>query len=157
MTQNTEEDVFNISQSEMEFEIQLESEPEEKKFKSQVFLKKKKPALKKEKPQEFSENSQEVIVQKKTFSSASLEFEKQVLKNPKPIYPRISRMKAEEGDVELKIQIAKTGQIIKIQITKSSAFERLNRAAVTGAKKWKFKPNSKSYSLRKTIKFRLQP
>lgn len=62
------------------------------------------------------------------------------LQNPSPIYPEISRRLKEEGTVWLKTSIDIQGRAIQVNVFKSSGFERLDRAAISSVKHWRFKP-----------------
>jgi protein TonB len=58
----------------------------------------------------------------------------------KPEYPRASRTLEEEGTVVLKIFIGVDGNVLRINIEKSSGFRRLDDAAKTETMRWRFKP-----------------
>jgi protein TonB len=62
------------------------------------------------------------------------------LNNPKPNYPRISKRISEQGEVRLKVQISAEGNVLNVALAKSSGFERLDEAAISSVKTWKFKP-----------------
>jgi protein TonB len=62
------------------------------------------------------------------------------LNNPKPNYPRISKRMSEQGEVRLKVQISAEGNVLNVALAKSSGFERLDEAAISSVKTWKFKP-----------------
>ena len=55
-------------------------------------------------------------------------------------YPAISIRLQEQGVVAIKYLVGTDGNVQDVQITKSSGHDRLDEAAVTYAKKWKFKP-----------------
>jgi protein TonB len=62
------------------------------------------------------------------------------LNNPKPSYPRVSKRMGEQGEVRLKVQVGATGDVLMVELVKSSGFERLDEAALAAVKNWKFKP-----------------
>ena len=62
------------------------------------------------------------------------------LNNPKPSYPRLSKRMGEQGEVRLKVQVGATGDVLMVELVKSSGFERLDEAALAAVKNWKFKP-----------------
>jgi protein TonB len=62
------------------------------------------------------------------------------LNNPKPSYPRLSKRLGEQGEVRLKVQVGATGDVLMVELVKSSGFERLDEAALNAVKDWKFKP-----------------
>jgi len=156
MPLETEEKKFVISDSSLQ--IQLMAEPK-------VENRKKKP-IKKIKNKSIKKNKVvEEIAQVKAIKApesevvetiSNLNFEKQIVANKKPIYPRISRLKSEEGDVKLQLLVDKSGQVLKLRVLKASPFKSLNKAAKKAAQKWRFKKHPKSYQVEKTIKFRLQ-
>lgn len=62
------------------------------------------------------------------------------LRNPSPVYPRPSRDMGEQGRVMLRVLVSATGAAEKVEIDKSSGYERLDRSALDAVKKWKFVP-----------------
>jgi protein TonB len=62
------------------------------------------------------------------------------LNNPKPNYPRLSKRMGEQGEVRLRVDIASDGTVTQVVLAHSSGFERLDDAAITAVKSWKFKP-----------------
>ncbi len=65
------------------------------------------------------------------------------LHNPPPIYPRMSKRLGEQGTVVLRVLIGVNGQAEKIEIYKSSGFDRLDQAAIETAAKWRYKPGQR--------------
>jgi len=65
------------------------------------------------------------------------------LHNPPPIYPRMSKRLGEQGTVVLRVLIGVNGQAEKIEIFKSSGFDRLDQAAIETAAKWRYKPGQR--------------
>lgn len=65
------------------------------------------------------------------------------LENPNPVYPKISARLGEEGRVLLRVLVSKEGLALQIDLKTSSGFERLDRAAQTAVKKWRFIPAKK--------------
>ncbi len=63
--------------------------------------------------------------------------------SPLPPYPMRSRQLGEEGVVELTVLVSVDGLPKSIKVTKSSGFIRLDDAAVTAVRRWKFKPGTK--------------
>ncbi|KEH07996.1 hypothetical protein GY14_23395, partial [Delftia tsuruhatensis] len=62
------------------------------------------------------------------------------LNNPAPNYPAISRRMGEQGTVMLRIFVDAQGLPQKIEVSKSSGYDRLDQQAVDGVKNWKFVP-----------------
>lgn len=62
------------------------------------------------------------------------------LNNPKPTYSRISKRMGEQGEVRLRVQVGASGDVLSVELARSSGFERLDEAAITAVKGWKFKP-----------------
>lgn len=67
-------------------------------------------------------------------------FDADYLNNPKPPYPSLSRRLGEEGVVLLRVHVTATGMPERIQLAKSSGFERLDEAALQAVSSWKFVP-----------------
>jgi protein TonB len=63
------------------------------------------------------------------------------LNNPKPPYPRLSNKLREEGTVQLRALINPDGSVAKLELLKSSGYERLDSSAFNTVKNsWKFEP-----------------
>ncbi len=62
------------------------------------------------------------------------------LDNPPPRYPTESRRAREEGTVILKVLVSPDGRPEDIQVSKSSGYERLDKAALSAVRKWRFVP-----------------
>ena len=66
------------------------------------------------------------------------------LNNPEPEYPSISRRQGEEGRVLMKVLVSASGAAEDVQIEKSSGSDRLDNAAVSAVKRWRFIPAKKN-------------
>jgi protein TonB len=55
-----------------------------------------------------------------------------------PIYPPASRRAGEEGTVRVKVLVDEGGRPSQVQVAQSSGFPKLDEAAVTAVRKWKF-------------------
>jgi protein TonB len=66
------------------------------------------------------------------------------LQNPAPAYPAISKRMGEQGKVVLRVFISTDGQPQKIEINRSSGFERLDRQAQETVSRWKFVPGKRN-------------
>ena len=66
------------------------------------------------------------------------------LNNPAPDYPAMSRRAGEEGRVVMKVLVSTEGLADEVQIEKSSGSERLDNAAMSAVKKWRFIPAKKN-------------
>ncbi|MTD33155.1 energy transducer TonB [Paludibacterium denitrificans] len=62
------------------------------------------------------------------------------LNNPKPLYPPLSLELAEQGTVRLRVQVSAQGWPSVVELAQSSGFPRLDRAALTAVRRWKFVP-----------------
>jgi protein TonB len=62
------------------------------------------------------------------------------LRNPKPLYPAISRRMKEQGTVLLRVFITAAGQPTQVILKTSSGFARLDSAAQHAVVGWKFVP-----------------
>jgi protein TonB len=67
---------------------------------------------------------------------------RQVLHNPKPNYPLISRKLREQGLVMIKLCINQSGFVDEASISKSSGFQSLDKSALATLSQWRFLPNS---------------
>lgn len=66
------------------------------------------------------------------------------LNNPKPAYPAISKRLGEEGTVKIKVLIGVDGLVKELRLSRSSGFERLDDAALTAVKQWRFVPGKRN-------------
>jgi protein TonB len=62
------------------------------------------------------------------------------LSNPAPVYPAISRRLGEQGRVLLDVHILPDGGVGQIRVRRSSGFARLDQAALTAVRHWRFVP-----------------
>lgn len=62
------------------------------------------------------------------------------LNNPKPVYPPLSLEMEESGTVRLRVQVSAQGLPVSVELEHSSGFPRLDRAALTSVRGWKFIP-----------------
>ena len=62
------------------------------------------------------------------------------MRNPKPLYPPISRRRGEEGKVLLKVKVTKNGKAALVTIKKSSGSNQLDNAARKAVRSWRFVP-----------------
>jgi protein TonB len=66
------------------------------------------------------------------------------LNNPPPPYPPISRRLGEQGEVVLRAFIEADGTASRVELLRSSGFDRLDRAALTAAKDWRYRPGTRA-------------
>ena len=66
------------------------------------------------------------------------------LNNPKPAYPPMSRRLGEQGTVIVRALIGTDGNAQKAEVQQSSGFERLDRAALETALKWRYLPGKRA-------------
>jgi len=55
-------------------------------------------------------------------------------------YPRRARQRGWEGLVVLSVEIDARGAVVAVVVVRSSGFATLDRAAVEGARRWRFRP-----------------
>jgi protein TonB len=67
-------------------------------------------------------------------------FDADYLHNPKPVYPNASRRLGEQGKVVLRVHVSAAGLPEKIEVSSSSGFARLDRAAEEAVSRWRFVP-----------------
>lgn len=80
-------------------------------------------------------------------------------KGSAPVYPEISQKLGEEGTVELRLEIRSDGEVLKIEVSRSSGYRRLDQAALEAARTWRFNPRTGAYGveeLRHRLVFRLE-
>ena len=66
------------------------------------------------------------------------------LRNSPPEYPVESRRRHEQGTVRLRVLITVEGRVKEIGVTRSSGFDRLDKAALDAVRKWHFQPGSQA-------------
>ena len=66
------------------------------------------------------------------------------LNNPKPSYPAISKRMGEQGKVVLRVLIGTDGLPQKVEVNKSSGFDRLDRQAQEAVMRWRFVPGKRN-------------
>ena len=62
------------------------------------------------------------------------------LVNPAPAYPPLSQELGESGQVRLRVAVDASGAPSQVEIAESSGFTRLDRAALSAVKRWRFVP-----------------
>lgn len=67
----------------------------------------------------------------------------QYLRNPKPVYPALSKRLGEQGKVVIRVFIAADGSAQQAEIQQSSGFERLDQAALQTVLGWRFVPGKR--------------
>jgi protein TonB len=67
-------------------------------------------------------------------------FSADYLNNPPPAYPAVSRRMGEEGKVLLRVYVTEQGMPGDIQVRNSSGHSRLDEAASTTVRSWRFVP-----------------
>lgn len=60
--------------------------------------------------------------------------------NKKPSYPMMSKRFGERGTVLIRAWVESDGSVSKADVLKSSGFERLDQAALTSVRTWRFEP-----------------
>jgi protein TonB len=66
------------------------------------------------------------------------------LQNPKPVYPPISKRLGEQGKVVVRVLIGADGTAQDAQLKDSSGYDRLDRAAIETARKWRYVPGKRN-------------
>ena len=67
-------------------------------------------------------------------------FDADYLSNPAPAYPALSRRLNEEGKVLLRVLVTADGRAERVEVARSSGFERLDRSALEAVVRWRFVP-----------------
>lgn len=63
-----------------------------------------------------------------------------LVNNPRPAYPSMSRRLREQGTVVLEVLILADGSVGDVKISQSSGFKRLDDTAVKAVRKWRYAP-----------------
>jgi TonB family protein len=95
---------------------------------------------------------------KKNSGSEILNFEKSIIKNSPPVYPRIARKRGFQGEVEVLISISAKGVVKAVEVLRASAHESLVKSAIDAASKWLFTPSpyGNSYKVKKLLIYKLK-
>jgi len=73
-------------------------------------------------------------------SKSSAKYKIGTIQNPHPEYPLIARKKGWQGKLLLNVLVGKNGEVIDINIVKTSGFEILDKTSIETVKNWKFIP-----------------
>lgn len=65
------------------------------------------------------------------------------LRNPKPVYPPLSKRMNEQGTVVHSVLIAADGRPMSAKLVKSSGFDRLDKAAYDAVMQWRYVPGKR--------------
>ena len=106
------------------------------------------------------EKTKEIIETAHTEKSLIKNFEETIIQFPPPNYPLMARRRGQEGHVTLELFIDQDGSPSEVLIKESSGHQLLDQAALSAAKKWRFRPLTHLqiayYTVEKTIEFKLQ-
>lgn len=75
-----------------------------------------------------------------TQADGGAEEKPKVLDLPKPEYPRLSRLRGEEGVVLLEIEVLPDGRVGAVRVLQGSPYPRLTKAALAAARAARFQP-----------------
>lgn len=64
--------------------------------------------------------------------------------NPLPKYPLVARKRGHEGQVMARVQVSEVGEIIDIQLIKSSGWDDLDQMTLETLQSWQFKPATRA-------------
>lgn len=62
------------------------------------------------------------------------------ISSPSPQYPRASLRRGERGDVVVLVRVGANGRVTDVELVSSSQHPRLDRAAMSAARRWRFEP-----------------
>jgi protein TonB len=65
------------------------------------------------------------------------------LHNPKPLYPKMSVKLGEQGTVRILVFVGADGSAQKVEIQKTSGYDRLDQAALAAIRHWRFVPGKR--------------
>ncbi len=66
------------------------------------------------------------------------------LNNPVPTYPPISKRQGERGTVLLRVWVETDGSAARVELKQTSGFDRLDEAAISAVRHWKFVPGQRN-------------
>jgi protein TonB len=66
------------------------------------------------------------------------------LHNPKPLYPKLSERRGEQGVVVLSVLVGADGRAREVSVKTSSGYERLDMAAREAVLAWTFVPGKRN-------------
>lgn len=86
------------------------------------------------------------------------DFDKAVLQNIHPIYPRIALKKSWSGKVILHLFINPDGSVKHVKVLQSSKYDVLDNSALIAASQWIFKKSQsgKPYQIKKEVVFKIK-
>lgn len=84
-------------------------------------------------------NSRSLAVPALTLPSS----EAQVLNNPKPLYPKLSRRLNEQGQVVIRVYVGTDGSAQQGEVKSSSGYDRLDQEALRTVLRWRFVPGQR--------------
>ncbi len=64
--------------------------------------------------------------------------------NPLPKYPLVARKRGHEGQVMVRVHVSEVGQIININLIKSSRWDDLDQMTLETLESWQFKPATRA-------------
>lgn len=67
-------------------------------------------------------------------------FDAAYLNNPAPVYPNMSRRLRETGMVQVRVRVDSSGRPTNVILAKSCGYARLDDAALSAVRRWKFEP-----------------
>ena len=73
-------------------------------------------------------------------SKSSAKYKIGTIQNPHPEYPMIARKKGWQGRLLLNVHVSKDGNVININVVKTSGFEILDKISVKTIRDWQFTP-----------------
>ena len=68
------------------------------------------------------------------------DYQASYLNNPRPAYPRVAQRMGLQGTVVLNVEVLETGQCGQINVSQSSGYAVLDKAALQTVKSWRFAP-----------------
>ncbi|MBJ19829.1 MAG: hypothetical protein CL933_10455 [Deltaproteobacteria bacterium] len=80
---------------------------------------------------------------------------RQLLESPAPVYPKSAVLRHLEGTVHLSMTVAPSGDVVAVELVKSSGHGSLDRAAIEAARGYRFEPGKGTITVSKPFTFRL--
>lgn len=119
------------------------------------------PPERPEMPEERPEAPPAAATERSAPRQAKIDAPPQPVRNIRPDYPRLAKLRGEEGDVVVEIQVGADGSVAQVAVVSSSGFPSLDEAAVKAARSARFKPAKAegrpvASAARLTLEFRLK-
>ena len=108
--------------------------------------------------QENSEVSPHPFLKEPPQKIVMKDFNKSIVQNVPPIYPRIALKNGQSGSVLVSLLVDATGKVIRVNLVRSSSYDLLDKSALHAATQWIFRKSDSGlpYRVEKKIIFKIK-